>query len=343
MNVGEVELHPKRKRIPIAERFDLVYGPTGSGKTTWLLQLARHIFENTGKKTRWYVGDQSLEMIDNEGVIDDGVVEAWVYATRPNPLSVAQMMTEGAWPTDPLDPKSPLVKPTKPLREDYGMVVFEGLSVLATYIMGSVEGGLAHRAARGEKMGQDPPFVISDKVGNTTIQFGGNSMAHYGFAQARIIDAILRSKALDVPVVYWTAHERTSEDREAKETIVGPDAAGKAMTSKIPLWFGNTIHLTTAQKRVKSKDVTSGRDVDHFVMERRAYTMDHCDPDGLTSIKFIANNRCPLLKNDKGIPVNPMPEYIAPPDPLRFYSIMAEARQKKREASAHGLQTPAKS
>lgn len=281
-------------------------------------------------------------MLKNSGVLveDGGMVDAWVYATRPNPLSVIQLMTEGAWPKDMSDPKSELIKPTRPLREEYGMVVFEGLTVLATYLMGSIEGGLAYRAARGEKMGQDPPFIIQDKIGNSTLSFGGNSMAHYGFAQNRIIDAILRSKALDVPVVYWTAHERTAEDKEAKESLVGPDAGGKALTPKLPLWFGNTIHLTTAQKRIKSKDELTGRDVDHFKLERRAYTTDHCDPDGLTSVKFIANNRCPLVVNAAGVPENPMPEFIVPPDPLKFYAIMAKARQDRRAAQTTRAQSP---
>ncbi len=43
------------------------------------------------------------------------------------------------------------------------MWVYEGGSVMSDYVMGNIEGGLAWRSARGEKLGQDSPIMIQDQ------------------------------------------------------------------------------------------------------------------------------------------------------------------------------------
>jgi hypothetical protein len=311
-----------------------VYGSSHSGKTTWWGTLAEKLFYETGKKTRLYVGDSSIVTVNEMGLTEIGAVEAFQFTDREYPLSVIKLITQGYWPENPNDPKSKLL-PTKDW-SNIGMVVFEGLTVVATYIMGSTIGGLADRAAKGEKLGQDSPFVVMEAslTGNKdeSLRFGANNMAHYAFAQSRIKDAIISSKSIPVPIVYWTAHERDSEDKyNGNEKLIGPDAAGKALTPQIPLWFGNCIHLTNATKRVKQKDLQTGRDIDQLLTERRAYLREHCDPDGLTSVKYVAGSRCPLVKDEKGNWINPLPEYLSPPDPLEFYRRLAEARKKRRE------------
>lgn len=292
--------------------------------------LAERFFKETGKKTRFYVGDQSKEMIQAAGLVEDGIAEICQFTDRDEPLSTTQFISDGYWPQDVDDPKSKLIAPDMAkVRDLYAMWVYEGLSVFGTYIMGSIKGGLAERAGRGEKIGQDSPIQIQDP--ESKLRFGGNAPAHYNVAQNHIINCLLRSKALP-GMVLWTAHERASEDKEnGNERIIGPDAAGKALTAKLPLWFGNTIHLTTATKRVKAKDPITLKDIDTFQMERRAYLMDHCDPDGLTAVKYVANTRCPLVKDAKGKIINPLPEYIAPPDPIDFYKRIADARSQRRK------------
>lgn len=318
----------------MADRFELVYGPTHSGKTTWWMSLAEKLFYESGKKTRLYVGDFSLALVNEAGLIENGAVEAFAFTDRHNPLSIVKLMTEGYWP----DEKTGLMRPTTDW-SNIGMVVFEGLTVVAHYIMGSTPGGLADRAAKGEKLGQDSPFVVMEATLTGDVKdaqrFGANNQAHYSFAQGRMKDAIMRSKALPVPIVYWTAHERDSEDKyNGNEKLIGPDCAGRALTPHIPLWFGNCIHLTSATKRVKQKDPTTQREVDALVHERRAYLREHTDPDGLTAVKYLAGARCPLVKDKTGNWINPLPEYLSPPDPLKFYSLLADARKVRREQMA---------
>jgi hypothetical protein len=308
--------------------FDLAYGPSGSGKTKSLMDLAEFIHITTGKRTRWYIGDGGRATIDASGLVEDNIVEVWDYNNRPYPLTVIQQMTEGYWPEDTEDPKSKLIAPGVKEFQEVGMWVFEGLYVVSEFIMGSAPGALADRASKGEKIGQDSPVNVTDPSG---LKFGGNPMAHYQFAQRRVTDAIQRTKALP-GYKAWTSHETMAEDKDnGNEKLIGPGGPGRAMTPKLPLWFANTFHFTTATKKVKKKDPSTGKDVDVYETERRVYTREHGDPDGTVYIKYLANSRVATHKDAKGNIVNPMPEYLSPPDLLKFYEIVETSKAKARE------------
>ena len=310
--------------------FDLSYGASGAGKTKWAMDIADYIHAMTGKKSRWYIGDGGLATIEASGLIDDGIVEVFNYNERDWPLSIIQQITEGYWPEHLDDPESPLIAPGKKEFAEVGMWTFEGIYVMGEYIMGSMRGGLADRASRGEKLGQDAPFTITEGSGSEKMSFGGNSMAHFGFGQRRIIDAIQRSKALP-GFVQWTSHEQAAEDKDnGGEKIIGPAAVGNKLTPKLALWFSNTIHHTTATKKSKVTDPTTQKQSDVYTVERRAYTRDHGDPDGTVFTKSIANSRVATYVDDKGNVINPMPEFLYPADPLRFYEIVTEAKDRAR-------------
>lgn len=297
-----------RRRKPV----ELVYGKSGSGKTTWWLKLARHIWETERKKTRCYHGmggEETIYAAIDQGEIPDEAVEVFDYTTRPDPLETSRFCCQGWWPND-----MGIWQQTIP--EDVGFFVYEGLTAMANYIMGSKEGGLADLAAKGHKLGQDSPFQIKQK-GAT---FGGNPPSHFGIAQRYILDFIEESRRLPGWIL-WTAHERDAEDKETQEKLVGPDVAGKALTAKIGGSFGNTIHLDSASKKVEGKDPVSGKPIARLVSERRAYFTEHFDPDGITLKKYFANNRA----------FNParLPEcgYLTPPDPVTFYQLLSGAKK----------------
>lgn len=302
----------------MSNRTELVYGASQSGKTTWNLSLAENMFVKRGRKTRWYLGDGGGETILNSGLIEAGAVEVFEFSKRDNPFATMQLCCEGYWPEDLSDPNSKLVKPTD--FSDYGLFVFEGLSVGSDYMMGDKKGGLADRAAKGEKIGQDTPFVVSEDG----LKFGGNPPSHFGFVQRRIVDLIERTRAIQVPMVIWTAHERKAEEGDLKGVFMfGPDVCGQALTSKIGAYFGNTIHMQVASKKTKKKDALTGRDIEVIENEHRAYTRKHSDPEGNTSLKYYANNRMPKEFGQD------MPEFLCPADPIKFYSILEEGKKKK--------------
>jgi hypothetical protein len=302
----------------MATRLDLCYGNSQAGKTTWGLQIAEHLYVKKGLKTRWYLGDGGGETIYSSGLVDEGIVEVLQFNLRPQPFATMQLCCDGYWPKNVNDPASKLEKVVD--FTPFGLFVYEGLSVGCDYMMGDQEGGLANRAAKGEKIGQDTPFVVMEDG----LKFGGNPPSHYGFTQRRLLSLIERTRALPLPFVLWTAHQRKAEDSDLKGVYeFGPDCAGQALTSKIGGSFGNTIHMHQVTVKKKEKDALTGQQIDVLKIERRAYTRKHADPEGQTGIKYYANSRMPREFVDE------MPEYLAPPDAVKFYQILESAKLHK--------------
>lgn len=304
---------------------DLVYGVSGSGKTTWWLQMAKAVFVATGKRTRWYLGDGGGTTIQVSGatgaLTDDDVslpyVEIMPYSLWDHPLESTQRICEGWWPVDPTDPTSKLQPTTKDEWASIGLVVYEGLSVMSDYIMGDRIGGLAHRMSKGEALNNDVVFKLKD--GDLT--FGGNARTHYGFTQRRMLDLIERTRALPCHVG-WTAHERKANDDDTRQSWIGPDVCGNALTIKVGASFGNTIHLHSVKKARKQKDPSTGKEVDIISMERRAYIRSHYDPEAQHFTRYYANTRLPIE-----LPPDFMPDWTAP-DPVGYYRKLQEGREQ---------------
>lgn len=212
---------------------------------------------------------------------------------------------------------------------------FEGLSVAGSYIMGNVKGGLAYRGGKGEKIGQDSPIRIVDgevdKLGNpkdpNAQVHGGNPLAHFGVAQRMILGFIERTKALPGDFVFTTAHERSAEDKVTKESIIGPEAAGGALTPVLQRYYGNTLHFVVAEKRAKTKDDFNQKLTDDLDTEHRIYTKAHISAS--TFQKYTAVTRGGLTEEE-------MPAYIVSEKPgdglLEFYNRLATAKAKRRSS-----------
>jgi hypothetical protein len=310
------------------KRLDLVYAPSGVGKTTWWLGLAIDLFERTGLKTRCYIGDGGGETITVSGVED--FVEVCNYALWNEPFSVSQAACDGWWPQEPENPASKWMPPGVGLGQTYGLFVFEGLTVMSDYMMGDRQGGLANRMSQGQSLNKDESFrieekgeVLASKIPHKPA-FGGNARTHYMLVQRRILDLVQRSAALP-GITYWTAHERIgSEDPNlGGGKLIGPDVCGEALTSRIGASFGNTIHLMAVSQRSKVKDPLTGREVDRFSLERRAYTRRHMDPEGRHMTPYYANTRLPLRVATTN--PNAMPEWM-PADPVEYYKLVSSLR-----------------
>ena len=309
-------------------RLDLVYGESGSGKTSWALQLAQYFWLKHKKKTRWYLGDGGGETIRQviKAYGGEPFIETWEYPLWKHPFETTAKMMEGAWPINPDDPKSPLLSPANwpQMQEQYGLFVYEGLTVMADYMMGGTEGGLADRTAKGQVLNNDDSFRFQDGM----MKFGGNSRTHYGMVQRRI-PHMLRENSRVPLFKIWTAHEQRADDSISKETVIGPDIVGRALTAKIMGSFGHTVHLTKAAKLEKKKDPHSTKMIEEMVAERRAYTESHYDPNGNNFAKYLANVRIP-----EGCPPGIIPLYYSPPDPLKFYADLDTAQRKATETKA---------
>jgi hypothetical protein len=305
---------------------DLVYGVSGSGKTTWWLQMAKAVYAATGKKTRWYLGDGGGATIHVSGVTagamtDDEIgpvpyVEIMNFNLWDHPLETTQRICEGYWPQDVNTPNSKLLPTSNDELAEIGLFVFEGLSVMSDYIMGDKIGGLANRMSKGEMLNSDASFKLKD--GELT--FGGNARTHYGFTQRRMLDLVERTRALPAHVGF-TAHERKSEDDDTRQSWIGPDVCGNVLTVKIGASFGNTIHLMPVRKVEKALDPVTKKQVESITMERRAYTRAHYDPEGTHFTRYFANTRlAPELPKDF------LPEWMEP-NPVAYYRKLQEARE----------------
>lgn len=307
----------------MAEQIDLFYGGPGDGKTLALIHLIAKVYNDTGKITRVYVGDGSGLGYHESGMVAAGVVQIMDFSVRDYPLTVCNQICSGWFLEDPADPSSRLVAPTPMDLAKVGGWVFEGMSVMGSYIMGNIVGGLAYRAAQGEKIGQDSPISIQD--GDDGMKFGGNPMSHFGVGQRQILTDIQHSRGLPGRV-WWTTHERFSENAkvEGADRFIGPEVIGGAMTPWVSREFANTLHFTTATKASREGDTFTGKQVNKANREYRVYTRDHGDPDGLVPVRYRAVNRCAVPSM--------MPDYFVGKEPgdniLAFYKTMYAARQK---------------
>jgi hypothetical protein len=306
----------------VADQIDLFYAGPGDGKTAALIHLIAKIYNDTGKISRVYVGDGSGLSYVESGLVDAGIVQLMDFSVRDYPLTVCNQICSGWFLEDPADPTSRLVAPTPMDLAKIGGWVYEGLSVMGSYIMGNTIGGLAWRGAQGEKIGQDSPISITDEGG---MKFGGNPISHFSVGQRQILTNVQHTRGLPGRV-WWTAHERFSENAkvEGADRFIGPEVVGGAMTPWISREFANTLHFCTASKQGRETDQFSQKQVNKSSREYRVYTRDHNDPDGLVPVRYKAVNRC-------AVP-DMMPDYFVGKQPgdniMEFYKTMYDARKR---------------
>lgn len=88
----------------------LVYGDSGSGKTSLIESLATWVWRKYKKKTRLITGDGGGW--DNlQHLVDMGIVVPWQIDTFPHPFETLNLAAEGYWPEDVNNPLSKLLPP----------------------------------------------------------------------------------------------------------------------------------------------------------------------------------------------------------------------------------------
>ncbi len=321
---------------------DLLYGDTVSGKTTALENLAHHVHETTGKKTRVYIGDGGADSYDRRGLVTAGIIEIMDFSSREWPMTVLKLMSDYWFLKDPKDPNSQLVAPPANLFDTHGLMIFEGGAVIKEWLLDDVKGGLAWQAATGSGFGgvkdEDDNLSVKDDYKGATdgdTLHGANAPKHYQIVQARIKQAIRSSKRFP-GMVLWTSHPTEGPDRtEGGESgqygkitgkkIIGPDMGGPKQVSLIGREFGNVLHFDAVNLKSKELDPTSKKQVSQVDYEFRLYTRRHYDPNQDVLIEYVAGNRAadPKLVNDYYVSKEPGDSL------LQFYAALAAARKSR--------------
>src|SRR5678815_1000800 len=221
----------------MSRRNSLIFGPTGSGKTGQLGELAEFNFAEDGLITRLYTADHggfaTIAPHVKAGLIEPVILTgqnpwAFAYAVRgmvPDPTK------PGAWHMD------------EKANARIGHWSFEGLHSWAYAMMRN----LADRAAGTngrliENVGGKSPIRFNAGPDHPNLWIGSNNESHYGVVQGEVKDLCLRS--FDLPgTVAWTTLDLRGEDKESGNPVIAPYLIGKSGAENIPSWFHQTFHL----------------------------------------------------------------------------------------------------
>lgn len=272
-------------------RSGVLYGPTGSFKTTQIKWFARYIAEVTGKATL-------LLSTDGGGwgacqpEIDAGMIRPYRAETNVLPLPILRRVSQGFWPKDPneTDPASIDLIPVD--WNEVGGIAVEGWTSITQAFM-------RYLPDKGINVGGEDRSKLSFKVpvhvGGLIVEekFGSNTRGDYGFAQNTLNGLVLNWNALPVHYVLYTALESKTEDDD-RSTTFGPAISGKKGTRDCGAWVGDMIHAQDYPKieKVSVPDPTKPAgtmEQDIIGLTCRYYYMKHPDPS--TGIPFPAKPR----------------------------------------------------
>lgn len=258
-------------------RSGVIYGATGTFKTTAIAHFARWIAETTGKATLLFSSDGGGWESCQEEVLA-GMIRPYRCDSATIPLPVIRRVSQGYWPANPEEPDISQVDFLPVNWNDIGGMAVEGLTSIGTMLM-------RYCADKNLKTGQEgtSSFMQPIRVGGQIVseQFAQNSKAHYGFVQNQLYSLINNFTSLPVSYVLFTAHEKKyAEDGELQCGISVP---GKAITPLIPTWVGDCIHAQdyAVPSVVKVADPTKegGYAEESTVRIRcRYYFVKHPDP-----------------------------------------------------------------
>lgn len=256
----------------------LLFGPTGSGKTAQIGELAEYLIKSQKKRTRLYSADRGgwetikpyteIEIAPGKPIIEavslTGDPFVWI-----NHVVKGEKLVNGNW--------APGIDP------DIGLYAFEGMTSMADAEMS----WMAEASGRGVNIGGGGSFSFNAGAGKDTLKIGSNNMAHYAVAQQQVFEKSTQSQFLP-GIVLWTAGDRRGED-DANGGVVGPQTAGKAQAAEVPRWFKYTFRMAV--------EVLPGQPPKHVL-----YTDRHVELQARGTAQGIANSRIPLAGTKVDIP-----------------------------------------
>jgi hypothetical protein len=272
-------------------RSGILYGGTGTRKTTQIKWFSHYIADTTGKATL-------LLSMDGGGwgpcqpEIDAGMIEPLFCDSTIVPLAMLRKVSQGYWPKDISAPYGDAGL----VRMDYskfGGVAVEGWTSITAAAMRYLPD--TNKNVGGENRRLLGGFDNKIKVDGQDVveSFLSSTRGDYGFVQNFLYGLVMNFNSLPMRYVLYTALESKTEDDD-RSTIYGPAISGKKATSQCGAWVGDLIHCQdySVEREVQVPDP---QDPKKLVPQKlldvtvRFYYKKHPDPS--TGILFPAKPR----------------------------------------------------
>lgn len=258
------------------------YAESGDGKTSQGYHIAKHVYETTGKITRWICADGGgWAPVEEAGLIESGVVQAFDITKRAKALADIHRLADGYWPrvVEQDGKKRRLfenVAECQTSAEEWnsiGAYVIEGIQSIGRSL-------LTHIAKQPDKK---VAFAKSYHWQEDDYIAGGLDQGHYGLVQTELHSIIVQGfNLLPVDLVYYSTIVGKGEIKRTSDTIYGPQAVGSALTQHLPTWVGDCLHFSREQVIGKGDDET-------VKVQLVAWFQNH--PDYNTGINYLAKTR----------------------------------------------------
>ena len=258
-------------------RSAVIFGPSGSYKTSNLGFVAKWMYEMTAKRTG--TGKKSrLITFDGGGMdplvpyIDAGLIDAYVYTGDGASASPTLNKLSAGWWPDPEKPRDQSLVHWLPLDkfDPVGAYLIESTNSICAKLMEGL-------TETGPNLGQGASFKYTAKTddGETYSQYG-SSQAYYGHTQTMFRNFLNRFNRLPVERVVWSALEAEGTDDVTNSAVLGPATIGRALTGSIPQMMGECLHF---EQYVKAEVQSEGsKTFKRKVMGVRAWFVSHPNP-----------------------------------------------------------------
>jgi hypothetical protein len=235
----------------------LIYGETGTYKTTQVGEVAAWVYKKTGKITRLVNADGGgTDAI--QPLIEAGIIDEFQISSSSTPWGTLRKLSKGYWKS----------KQTLAMTTDWdkvGAYAVESLTSISLLAM-------RHTVEKKYRFSED---VVGGFTEDQEF-FGAPSRSHYNAVQNLIYGLLAWFPSLPIQMVVFTALEGKGEDDRTRRVILGPAAIGKAATANIGPQVGDLFHFSRVRVGT-SKDPATGREKpDSKVM---AFFTPHPDPE----------------------------------------------------------------
>lgn len=258
-------------------RSGVIYGPTGTYKTTAAKHFAHYIAKRTGKATLLLSADGG-GWAPCQPEIDAGMIEAYRISPRGVPQTLRKV-GQGYWPAPDHN--------FRPVDYDrFGGMVVEGWTSIAVALLRYLsENGIDIGGESRAKLGT---FTARAVVEGTEVseKFWSTTRGDYGEMPKQLNSFTLNLTSLPYEYVLFTALDKVGED-DQRSTIGGPDIPGRASLYSAPQWVGDCIHAQDYQTKVMVKV----KDIETELVQTlvRYHFVSHTDP--VTGIKYHCKPR----------------------------------------------------